>query len=83
MQSSKIIGILIEDLRIEHHTESAYVIEQEMTALGYTCITLSTGRRDEKKADYIRILEQLLNHEIQFISVGARRDQFLTKGAWL
>ena len=28
------------------------------TALGYTCITLSTGRRDEKKADYIRILEQ-------------------------
>ena len=58
MQSSKIIGILIEDLRIEHHTESAYVIEQEMTALGYTCITLSTGRRDEKKADYIRILEQ-------------------------
>ncbi|MFR2253614.1 MAG: LacI family DNA-binding transcriptional regulator, partial [Clostridium sp.] len=33
-------------------------IEQEMTALGYTCITLSTGRRDEKKADYIRILEQ-------------------------
>ena len=58
MQASKIIGILIEDLRIEHHTESAYVIEQEMTALGYTCITLSTGRRDEKKADYIRILEQ-------------------------
>ena len=58
MQSSKIIGILIEDLRIEHHTESAYVIEQEMTALGYTCITLSTGRKDEKKADYIRILEQ-------------------------
>ena len=32
MQSSKIIGILIENLRIEHHTESAYVIEQEMTA---------------------------------------------------
>ena len=58
MQSSKIIGILIENLRIEHHTESAYVIEQEMTALGYTCITLSTGRKDEKKADYIRILEQ-------------------------
>ena len=38
--------------------------------------------RENAKA-YIRILEQLLNHEIQFISVGARRDQFLTKGAWL
>ena len=37
----------------------------------------------ENAKAYIRILEQLLNHEIQFISVGARRDQFLTKGAWL
>lgn len=43
-QSSRIIGILIEDIRVVHHTESAYVIEQEMTRLGYTCITLSTGR---------------------------------------
>ena len=37
----------------------------------------------ENAKAYIRILEQLLNHEIQFSSVGARRDQFLTKGAWL
>ena len=36
-QSSRIIGILIEDIRVFHHTESAYVIEQEMTRLGYTC----------------------------------------------
>ena len=42
-------GCTYEDLRIEHHTESAYVIEQEMTALGYTCITLSTGRRMRKR----------------------------------
>lgn len=58
MQSSKIIGILIEDIRIEHHTESAYVIEQEMTKLGYTCITLSTGHSVERKVEYIKILEQ-------------------------
>ncbi|MFR5601523.1 MAG: LacI family DNA-binding transcriptional regulator [Lachnospiraceae bacterium] len=58
MQSSKIIGILIEDIRIAHHTESAYVIEQELTRLGYTCITLSTGPRLEQKMAYIRILEQ-------------------------
>ena len=37
----------------------------------------------ENAKAYIRILEQLLNHEIQFISVGARRDQLLTKGAWI
>ena len=57
-QSSRIIGILIEDIRVVHHTESAYVIEQEMTRLGYTCITLSTGPDPKKKAEYIRHLEQ-------------------------
>ena len=57
-QSSRIIGILIEDIRVSHHTESAYIIEQEMTRLGYTCITLSTGPDPQQKAEYIRILEQ-------------------------
>ena len=57
-QSSRIIGILIEDIRVFHHTESAYGIEQEMTRLGYTCITLSTGPDPKKKAEYIRHLEQ-------------------------
>ena len=55
-QSSRIIGILIEDIRISHHTESAYIIEQEMTRLGYTCITLSTGDSPERKAECIQIL---------------------------
>lgn len=58
MQSSRIIGILIEDIRVAHHTESAYVVEQEMTRLGYTCITLSTGHSAEQKVEYIKILEQ-------------------------
>ncbi|WP_349944901.1 LacI family DNA-binding transcriptional regulator [Lacrimispora sp. BS-2] len=57
-QSSKIVGILIEDIRISHHTESAYIIEQEMTKKGYTCITLSTGMTPVRKAEYIKILEQ-------------------------
>lgn len=57
-QSSKIIGILIEDIRITHHTEAVYVIEQEMTKQGYTCITLSTGTSENKKTEYIKILEQ-------------------------
>lgn len=58
MQSTKIIGILIEDIRVAHHTDSAYIIEQELTKLGYCCITMSTGSDDEKKAEYIKILEQ-------------------------
>ncbi|MGN0706450.1 MAG: LacI family DNA-binding transcriptional regulator [Faecalibacterium sp.] len=57
-QASKFIGILIEDIRVSHHTESAYVIEQEMTRQGYTCITFSTGADDAKKTQYIEILEQ-------------------------
>lgn len=32
---------------------------------------------------YITYLEELLDHEIQFISVGAERDQYLLKGEWL
>lgn len=58
MQSSKIVGILIVDIRVTHHIDSAFVIEQELTRRGYCCITMSTGPTDEKKAEYIRILEQ-------------------------
>ena len=32
---------------------------------------------------YIEILESLLHHDIQFISVGAKRDEYLLRGAWL
>lgn len=58
MQSTKIIGILLEDIRSSHHTESVYVIEQEMTRMGYTCIILSTGRTLEQKRNCVEILEQ-------------------------
>lgn len=57
-QASRFIGILIEDIRVSHHTDSVYVIEQEMTARGYTCITFSTGNDPAQKAKYIEILEQ-------------------------
>lgn len=32
---------------------------------------------------YITALESMLDHEIQFVSVGASRDAFLTKGDWV
>ena len=37
---------------------------------------------DKAKA-YITRLEKLLDHEIQFISVGAERNQYLLKGEWI
>lgn len=57
-QSTKTIGILMEDIRLPHHTESSYVIEQELMKYGYTCIALSTGYEAEQKARYIQLLEQ-------------------------
>lgn len=57
-QSTKTVGILMEDIRLPHHTESSYVIEQELMKHGYTCIALSTGYEAEQKAVYIRLLEQ-------------------------
>lgn len=57
-QASRFVGILIEDIRVSHHTEAIYVIEQEMTRRGYACITFSTGADPRRKAEYIQILEQ-------------------------
>ena len=37
----------------------------------------------QKAKDYVHYLEELLEHEIQFISVGAKRDEYILKGAWL
>ena len=32
---------------------------------------------------YINVLEDMLRHEIQFVSVGAERNQYLLNGKWL
>lgn len=37
----------------------------------------------DKAKKYVETLEHLLDHEIQFISVGAERNQYLLKGKWL
>lgn len=57
-QTSKIIGILVDDLRTSHHTEGAYIIERELAKLGYCCIILNTGTDDKSKADYLKVLKQ-------------------------
>ncbi len=57
-QASKIIGILISDIRTTHHTEGIYFMEREFTKLGYCCIIMNTGSDDESKVRYIKILNQ-------------------------
>ena len=55
-KATKIIGILISDIRTMHHTEGAHFIERELTELGYSCIILNTGGEVAEKAKYIQIL---------------------------
>jgi LacI family transcriptional regulator len=57
-QASKIIGILVADLRTTHHTDGVYYMEREFVKLGYCCIIMNTGTEEEDKARYIQILRQ-------------------------
>ena len=47
---------------------------------------ISACRRWEELPDaaknYIKTLEKLLDHEIQIISLGAKREEYLIKGEW-
>ncbi|HOA34769.1 MAG TPA: LacI family DNA-binding transcriptional regulator [Bacillota bacterium] len=57
-QASKIIGILVDDIRTIHHTDGAYIIERELVKLGYCCIIFNTGTDEASKANYINILKR-------------------------
>ncbi len=57
-KASRLIGILIEDIRYAHHTDIAYCVEEEMSSHGYCSLILNTGLTDEKKCQAIRVLEQ-------------------------
>ena len=41
------------------------------------------GELPDAAKNCIKTLEKLLDHEIQFISVGAKREEYLIKGEWL
>lgn len=57
-QSSKMIGILITDIRYAHHVDIAYYIEKEMEKQGYCSLIVNTGLSDEKKVQAIKRLSQ-------------------------
>jgi LacI family transcriptional regulator len=57
-KASKIIGILVDDIRTAHHTDGAYIIERELVKLGYCCIIFNTGTDNTSKAEYIKILQR-------------------------
>ncbi len=53
---TRLIGILLEDIRNAHHALIAYTLEQALTARGYAGIILNTGTSDSAKAEYVRLL---------------------------
>ena len=57
-KNTKMIGILVSDIRNQHYTDGAYIIEQELLDKGYCSLIFNTGGDDEKKARYVRLLAQ-------------------------
>jgi len=55
-QSSRIIGIMVSDIRTTHHSEGAYFIEQHLQKYGYNCIMINSGFTDESRVAGIRAL---------------------------
>lgn len=54
--SSKIIGIMMSDIRTSHHAEGAYFIEQQLQKSGYTCIIINSGFSEESRENGFRSL---------------------------
>lgn len=57
-QSSRLVGILISDVRLTHHADGVFYVEQELARQGYMCLILNTGMEEEKQARYIQLLSQ-------------------------
>lgn len=57
-QSSRIIGILITDIRTTHHTDAVYYIERAFAKQGYCCLILNTGMDPNDQTHYIQLLNQ-------------------------
>ncbi|MDF2595306.1 MAG: LacI family transcriptional regulator [Clostridia bacterium] len=57
-KATRLIGILVVDIRNAHHTDLAYVVEKFLRGNGYCCIILNAGEGDYMMAETIRILGQ-------------------------
>lgn len=57
-KNTKLIGILLADIRSAHHTDLAYDVEKYLRSKGYCGIILNTGYKVEEMEEAIRILEQ-------------------------
>ena len=58
MKCTYIVTILMADIRDEHYTATAYMIEQEMSKYGYSCLLCSTGNNPDKMIHYLKAMAQ-------------------------
>ena len=56
--SSRMIGILVADIRQEHHIAGAYYIAHELSGRGYSSLVMNTGSTEAERVAGIRMLEQ-------------------------
>ncbi|WP_026884189.1 LacI family DNA-binding transcriptional regulator [Clostridium akagii] len=57
-KSMKSIGVLTTNITDMHHSNSAYIIEQEFNKLGYSVILCNTGDKTEESIKYIKMLSE-------------------------
>lgn len=56
MQTPRMMGILVADIRNSHYAEGAYLIAQEFANHGYGALICNTGDDDPSKVDSLRVL---------------------------
>lgn len=73
-QNSSMIGILVADIRNQHHIEGAYMMERHFLEKGYCSLIMNTGEDAEKKAAYIRILASRRVNAVVLVGSAFQND---------
>ncbi|MBR5339734.1 MAG: LacI family DNA-binding transcriptional regulator [Lachnospiraceae bacterium] len=83
-RSSRMIGILISDVRTVQHTEGIYFVERELAANGYSCLIHYTTKNTSEMARYIRELSRWKVEGVVMIgSIFANEDVLNAIGEYL
>lgn len=57
-KNTKLIGIMLADIRSAHHTDLTYVVEKYLRKKGYCGIILNAGSKAEEMEEVVRLLEK-------------------------
>lgn len=58
MQSSRMIGVLISDIRTTHHTDGIFYLQRELSKQNYSCLIYNTGTENAEQVQYIQAIGQ-------------------------